>query len=196
MFAPFTWSSPSFTGNNRATYVRLKPGTIIPEFEDKITKSLNSLIEQEYAEMGYTPSANDYPKWKLQRIDDVHLNASKFSFMGQSGGNPRTLQIYLIIAILVLSVAIINYVNLATTRATKRKKEVGVRKVSGAIRGQLVAQFLIESVLQSVIAGIIAIALADLLLPVFNAITNRELSLLTTGNWTILISTLLLKVLV
>jgi len=196
VFAPFTWSSPSFTGNNRATYVRVKPGTVISEFEDKITKTLNSLIEQEYVEMGYTPTANDYPKWKLQRLDAVHLNASNFSFLGLSGGNPRTLNIYLIIAILVLSVAIINYVNLATTRATKRKKEVGVRKVSGAIRSQLVGQFLTESVLQSVIAGMFAIAIANLLLPIFNTITDRELGLLAADNWMILIAALLLAIVV
>jgi putative ABC transport system permease protein len=194
VFAPFTWFSPSFTGNNRATYVRVKPGTVIHKFDDKITKSLNSLIEQEYASIGYAATANDYPQWKLQRIDQVHLNASEFPFLGKGGGNPRVLNIYLIIAFLVLSVAIINYINLATTRATKRKKEVGVRKVSGALRSQLLGQFLTESVLQSLIAGVFAIVLADLLLPMFNTITDRELSFLDGDNWLILIPAIILSI--
>ena len=79
---------------------------------------------------------------------------------------------------MVLIVAIINYINLATAQATKRAKEVGVRKATGANRSQLITQYLTESLIQTLLAAVIALLLAEALLPIFNNIIDRQLSLL------------------
>lgn len=177
-FFRFTWYSDSWTGNNRATYLLLKPETDVAALEDKITAALKPLIEQELTSMNYTPSAEDYAEWKLQPLSDIHLHSADFSFIGGKGGNIRSVYIFLLIAGLVLTVAIVNYVNLATAQATKRAKEVGVRKTSGALRSQLSGQFMTEAFFQTSLAALLALVLAEGLLPYFNNVTDRELSLL------------------
>ncbi|MDX1408725.1 MAG: FtsX-like permease family protein, partial [Saprospiraceae bacterium] len=196
LFSRITWYSESFTGNNRATYVKLNRHTRVPELEDKITSLMRTLIEQEYATANYTPTASEFAAWKLQPVASVHLQSSQFGWISDSGGNVRHIYIFLVIGLLVLSVAMINYINLATSRAIKRSKEVGVRKVTGASRGQLLIQFTIEAVLQSLVALVIAVVLAQLLLPLFGLITQRELALFDQGNALILVPAVVLAILV
>ncbi len=87
------------------------------------------------------------------------------------------LQIFAIVAGFVLLVAAINSMNLTTARATRRAKEIGVRKVNGALRSQLVKQFLVESLLITLIAFLLSVLLVNLMLPAFNAFTGKQLSL-------------------
>jgi len=171
------WVNPNWTGNNKATYVKLKPGTSIPDFESKMTKAANKYVGADLDAINYAYKQDELSKWKLQPVEQVYLYSSNFMWNGQEG-NIRYVNIFMLIALLVMIVAIINYVNLSTAQATKRAKEVGVRKTSGATRQQLITQFLTESLLQTLCAAVLAIVIAESLLPLFNGIVDRELSLI------------------
>ncbi len=167
----------SWTGNNPATYVTLNPNTNVRELERKITEAINPRIQKELEKLGST--WEKFPEWKLQPISDAHLNATAEvggPFSIKAGGIQRVYIIGLV-GLLMLVVASINYMNLATAQAARRAREVGVRKVNGASRQQLVFQFLSEATLQCLVALPIAILLAQLALPVFEHMTNRDLVL-------------------
>ncbi len=175
IYTPFTWYSDSWTGNNRATYAKVKSNTDIALLESKITEAITKLILMEYDKINHTPTQDDLAAWKLQPMHDIYLHSSDIGWISGREGNIRYLYIFIVVAILLLFIALINYVNLATAQASERAQEVGVRKVSGAVRTQLVRQFLSESTLQAIGAGIIGLALSKLLLPIFSSIVDRNL---------------------
>ncbi len=119
------------------------------------------------------------PDWKekyqlnIQPIADIYLQ-SKLQNEAEANGDISNLYLLGFIALLVLIIAGINYVNYATARFSKRAKEVGVRKVLGAARQQLIAQFLLETFLISMLAGTTSYFLAELCLPTFNAIAGKS----------------------
>jgi putative ABC transport system permease protein len=92
-------------------------------------------------------------------------------------GNKTTLLIFAVVAVFLVVIAAVNYTNLATARASKRAREIGLRKVSGATRGQMVTQFLSESILVAVISLLISLLVVELLLPGFNTLADKNLSL-------------------
>ena len=167
------WDSANFY-----TYVRLHPGASLPQVEAKVaglvdTARSEELVDDEYA-------------WQLISLLDIRP-----VFEG------RRVYIWLLstIALLILLIACINYINLATARGAKRAREVGVRKVSGAQRLQLVQQFLGESFLTTILALIIAVLIAELVMPFFNAITAKQLAIYYTsdaGFWLYVLGILLL----
>lgn len=111
---------------------------------------------------------------QLQPIKEIHLQSEMNGEWGPNG-SLKTVYIFLAIAVFTLILACINFMNLATARAVKRAKEIGVRKVIGAARKQLIYQFFSESMLMNLVALAIAILLADILLPVFSSYVDREL---------------------
>jgi putative ABC transport system permease protein len=195
IFTRFTEDGDYWTGNNRSTYVRLNPNANKTGLEKKIKTDVNKLIEEEYLASNYTPTAEDLPGWGLQVLPKIYLQSDDYGFLGYSSGSMKNLYIFALIALLVLTVAIINYINLTTARASQRSKEVGVKKVAGAGRGLLTTQFITESVLQACVAGLIALILAELCLPFFNTVTDRELAVLTGDTFWIIAGTLSLGVL-
>ena len=112
----------------------------------------------------------------LQPITDIHLK-SNLRYDSQNNGSLARVRIFAIIGIIVLLLACINYINLTTAGASKRAKEVGVRKVAGSDRFQLIRQFLAESMMVAMLALIIAFVLVQLALPAFNNISGKHLSL-------------------
>lgn len=113
--------------------------------------------------------------FQLQPLTKIHLAPERLGdFPGH--GNAQYVNIFFIIAILILVVACINFMNLATARSARRAKEIGLRKVAGAVRGQLILQFLSESVFISFLSLLLAIAIVSLFLPVFNELANKKLS--------------------
>lgn len=195
VYTRFRETGNYWTGNNRFTYVRVAPPTNIPNLEDKITADISELIKQEYLSENYTPTAEDIPGWKVQPLNDLYLDSDKFFTMGVQEGSMENIYILSIIGLLVLLVAIVNYINLTTARASQRSKEVGVKKVTGAGRGLLTTQFITESLLQAVVAGAIAILIAEIGLPFFNMITGREMQLLAGDPTIVLIGLLVLSLL-
>lgn len=176
---PDSFASTSWTGNNPGTYISLHADTHIPSLEQKMTSALNKYVKKEINSIGI--SYEKFPDWRLQGLQDVHLNSANVSGENNSGGNIRNLYIIGLVALLVLVIASINYMNLATAQATQRAREVGVRKVTGATHRQLIVQFLAEATLQTVVALPLAILLADLILPAFEMIVGRNLEL----NWSV-----------
>ena len=116
------------------------------------------------------------PNITLQPLTDIHLHSDYHSSLpGQ--GNIQYVNTFFIVALFILAVACINFMNLATARSARRAKEVGLRKVVGAGRMQLIGQFLGESLFISFIALLIAVGIVYLLLPVFNNLAGKELSI-------------------
>ena len=140
-----------------------------PESKASIEERLNTLMAQ------FIPK--DAPveiRMAAQPLTDIHLR-SNFAGEIQPNGDIRFLYVFGIIALFILVIASVNFMNLATARATKRAREVGVRKVIGAHRSQLIWQFLGESLGLSLVAMAVSIGLAALALPVFNELASKAI---------------------
>ena len=109
----------------------------------------------------------------LEKLRDVYLRSKNDGFVT---GSITNVYIFSIIAIFILGIACINFINLTTARSVERAKEVGIRKVVGAIRYQLVGQFIGESIIISLLAFILAVLLSSALLPLFNQVAGNEIS--------------------
>ncbi|MBB6109572.1 MacB-like core domain-containing protein [Mucilaginibacter lappiensis] len=114
--------------------------------------------------------------FQLQPLTKIHLAPEQQGDL-PGHGNAQYVNIFFIVAILILVVACINFMNLATARSARRAKEIGLRKVAGAIRGQLIIQFLSESVFISFLSLLFALGIVILFLPIFNELANRKLAI-------------------
>lgn len=168
--------------NNYRTYAVLRPGSDLGSFEEK----LGVLASTRLGEFDYYKK---YPErlstYRAQAMTDIHLRSRMNGELGANGDMTYVL-LFSAIAILILFIACINYINLSVARAGNRRREVGVRKAMGAFREQLVVQFLGESVIPTVFALLIAIGLVMGLLPVFNELTARDITLFTVENMILL----------
>jgi putative ABC transport system permease protein len=151
------------------TYIKVKPGTDAVVVEQKIQK----LIER-YAWPQTKPHGSYYVP-HLMPLADVHLHASHITFDMAVKGNAQTVYILSATAIFILIIAILNFINLSTARAVNRIKEVGVRKVVGAFRRQLIYQFITESVIIAFIALLIGGLVTELVLPWLNVFTEKSI---------------------
>ncbi len=115
------------------------------------------------------------------KFSNVYLNYS-FGNAAKSGGRMEHVKLFSLIALFILVIACINFMNLSTAKASRRLKEIGIKKVVGAERKQLIFQFLSESLLLTLLAGIIALVLAAVLLPAFNTITGKQIDFHLTTN--------------
>jgi len=157
------------------TYLELVPGTNIGALESKIKRiSANYILDQEESS-GYRQ------EYSLQNFRDIHLTSDLRSEM-EPNSKKSYVYIFSIIGVFILVIACINFMNLATARSIVRAKEVGLRKVAGAYRSQLVGQFLGESIIMALLSLLLSIGLALLLLPQVNQFTNKELSLNILNN--------------
>lgn len=166
------WDYWNATGTYRSfeTFVMLKEGQDAKRFE----KKMQDIIPQY---MGPTAQANNF--YHLQPLTRRYLY-SRSDYDIQIGGDIKLVYMLSVIAIFILVIACINFVNLATARSVRRAREVGLRKVVGAHRQQLMGQFLSESMLMAVVSLLVAIALVELTLPAFNGLIGHDLSL--SGN--------------
>jgi len=158
-----SWGNVSFY-----TYVQLRENSSLQEVNGKLEK----LIEKT------DPGHNMY---YLQPLTRIHLH-SKFNFDIAECGNIMYVYIFAAAAVFILFIACINFMNLATARAGTRSKEVGVRKVIGAFRADIIKQFFLESILLSLIALVFTVFLIELLIPVFNNLSGKQLALDFSGS--------------
>lgn len=162
--------------NGESTYLLLKPGTDIGDFEKKVRFFTQDKIRSLYK--------NDQQKYLLQwegelyaqRFSDRYLHGRYVNGL-PAGGRIEYVRLFSVIAIFVLIIACINFMNLSTAKATWRAKEVGVKKVVGASRASLVLQYMGESLLLAFAALLVAVLLTAIALPALNAITGKTLSL-------------------
>jgi putative ABC transport system permease protein len=115
-----------------------------------------------------------YFRYHLMPLEDIHLHSNK-SYEFEPNGNINDVYVFSCIAILILLIACVNFMNLSTARSAGRAKEVGIRKVAGSTRGHLITQFLTESVLLSVFSLLLALGIALALMPLFNSLSGKEL---------------------
>lgn len=113
----------------------------------------------------------------LQPLKDIHFNSEGLEASLGRAGNKSYIYIFSIVALFVLLIACINYMNLTTARFTNRAKEIAVRKVAGAMRKNLISQFLSEAMLLTLLALVLAVVLVKIFLPFFNSFTEKQLSL-------------------
>ncbi len=157
---------------NYYTYMKLKPGGNIAAVDKKIRDVFHK----------NQPDNENY--FYSQVLTDIHLT-SNLKWELKPNSDEVYIYIFGTVALFILLIACINYVNLTTARSSLRAREIGIRKVSGAIRGSLIRQFLIESILISLLAAVAALVMAQLLLPAVNSITAKDLNLLPKGNYLI-----------
>lgn len=165
------WSSSSYY-----TYVVLSPNTDI--------QNLTTKLNMYYKRKSEKPDSKNV--WIFQALSDIHLK-SDFNFDIAERTDINHLYLFMGIGVLILAIACINYMNLATSRSSKRSKEIGVRKVIGANRINLIKQFIGESLSLSLLSLLAALILVILLLPLFNFYTGKELDFNPAGNYSFLI---------
>jgi len=182
--------NPNWLSNNYYTYFLLKRGTDPADFERKINRELIAHAGPQLqavtgVSMEQFLSAGNRVGFVLQPLTSIHLD-SRLQYELEQNGNKSTVYIFSAIAIAILLIACINFVNLATARSEKRGKEVGIRKTLGAPRSHLVWQFIAESILMSGVSVLIAVGIVEVLLPLFNDTADKKLSLdLLTNPWSI-----------
>jgi len=150
------------------TYLQLKKGTDLKKFESKLPAYCDKYINN-----------NDWNKKNNVRnalfvipLEDIHLY-SNFNQEAEVNGNGQSVAFLFLIAFLIIGIAWINYINLATARSLERAREVGIRKVAGALRKNLVIQFMVESFMLNLVALIVAAIIVFLLTPWFNQLTGK-----------------------
>ncbi len=138
---------------------------VVPQAEKILGTSWDNLLEN-----------NILIKFSIQNVKDIHLDTS-VSGGFDSGGDMKFIYIFTIIAIFIILLACINFINLSTARSALRLKDVGVRKVFGVQRSVLSLQFMLESLMTVLVAYIIAMVLTEISLPFFNSLTEKSLSI-------------------
>jgi putative ABC transport system permease protein len=189
----------NWMASNYFNYVVLREGTDFKEFETKLPAIIKKYMGPQVEQIGMT-----FEKFKengneiglfVQPLTDIHLY-SDFSSQSEleAGGDAKSVYIFGAVALFMLLIACINFMNLSTAGATKRSKEVGVKKVLGSQRSQLIQQFLSESFISTGIAMIFAAVLVILALPVFNQLSGKALEINFLLRPTVLIALFLLGI--
>ena len=171
--------STNWLNHNYYTYVVLKEGTDPVAFESELsgmlTKYVGPMLQQFLGVdvQQFEDSGNSYG-YKLQKLTDIHLR-SHLQYEFEPNGNPLYVYVFLVAAILILTIAVVNFMNLATARSTTRAREVGLRKVVGSKRRQLITQFLTESVVLTLLSMVAAVVLVYLFLPEYDNMIQLSL---------------------
>ncbi len=174
------------TNNNFGTYFVLRPGANIADFKAKLPQLVETKVFPEVAEL-FNASIEDVLasgtefEYRVMPLTDVHLR-SNLRAEHETGGNILYIWLFAGIALAILVIACINYVNLSTAISSQKAKEVGVRKALGSSRSQLIAQFLSDSLLLSFVSVGLSLFLVKMLLPTMNGFTGKALSLDVFGN--------------
>ena len=187
--ADFIWSMKdahygwgNFLSHNFYTYILLRPGTDYKAFEKNFKQIIQKYVFPQAEELMKVPSMEEFEKsgnklvYTLMPLTDIHLHSDLTAELGVNG-SIQYVYIFSAVALFILLIACINFMNLSTARSANRAQEVGIRKVLGTQRKNLIFQFLTESTLIAIISLLIAIGIAYLVLPLFNDISTKSLSL-------------------
>jgi len=165
----FGWDLNSWDRAFIFTYILLHPESQ-PIDKERLTSYVHSRIED-----------SESLSFQLLALEDIHLKSGGFGGLG-ARGDIRNVYIFSTVALFILLIACINFMNLSTARSTNRAKEVGMRKVLGATRRDVAKRFFSESVLMALLALFLALVIVEFLLPAFNNLTAKKLSLDFQGN--------------
>ncbi len=147
------------------TYVQLDPAAVLDTVNNKVIGHIKANNESSVTDI------------YLQPLTDIYLGDVDFTVEVSRKGEMMYVRIFIVVALFILLISCINFMNLSTARSAKRAKEVGLRKTVGANRNQLIVQFLTESVVFTLVAVVLAIVIVAILLPSFNQLTSKEFSL-------------------
>jgi len=179
--------NPIWMSNSYSTYILLKPNSNYKTVEDKMPELLKKYVGPELQQyMGisiddFEKQGNKY-RFFFQNLKDIHLdNSIQQEFKAAS--DPKFLIIFGSIAVLIVLIAAINFMNLSTAQASKRAKEVGIKKIGGSTRGMLIMQFLSESFILSFVSLILAVIFIKVTLPYFNNLLGSNLDLRLFAQW-------------
>ena len=175
-------------------FLKVKPGTDIRQLQAQMPAWEKRNIPDE-DNGGVHFNQGDDQDWHFINVADIHLGKAQDATM-TPGNDGKSIATFAVIAVLILGMAIVNFTNLATARASQRAREVALRKVLGANRRQLIIQFVAESVLISATSMILALALVELLVKPFAAFLESDLSLNYIGEGGILLPAIILTLLV
>ena len=167
----WSWWGPSYH-----TYLKLRPGSDIVEVEALLREMPSRYVGDEESGSGYRQFLY------LQPLEDIHLN-SHYRYELGDNSQRQYVAVFAAVAFFILLIACVNFMNLATARSAERAKEVGLRKAVGAGKGQLISQFLGESVVITLFALLASLLLIQLLLPYFNAVALKSLTLNYIERW-------------
>lgn len=191
---------PGWTGNSIYTYIRKTPGTNPTDINAGLERLVNLHVAEELErEMGI--NFDDFRKqggmysYLVFPMTDTHLKSEYIDDM-EGSSDMKYVYIFSGVGIFILLIACINFMNLSTARSAGRAKEVGLRKTLGSQRGQMIIQFLSESLVYSLVAVILAVGISFLVLPQFNMLAGKELSLAVLTQPTFIIAVLVLVVVV
>jgi putative ABC transport system permease protein len=172
----------NYLSHNFQTYIVLKEGTDYKAFEKNFTQVVDKYILPQAKQFMNIGSMDDFKKagnkleYSLMPLTAIHLHSDRFPEL-DTNGNIQYVYIFGAVALFILLIACINFMNLSTARSASRAKEVGIRKVLGTERKNLISQFLTESTLMALISLLIAVTLAWIALPYFNDIAAKSLSI-------------------
>ena len=174
----YQWGN--FLSHNHQTYLLLRSGTDYIEFEKNFKQFINKYVIPQAAQFMEIKSMDEFEKagnkleYSLMPLTNIHLRSDRVAEMSING-NIQYVYIFSAVALFVLVLACINFMNLSTARSASRAKEVGIRKVVGSEKKLLIRQFLTESILTTVISTVLAIGIAWLCLSWFNNLSAKEL---------------------
>ena len=165
--------------NNYISYILAKPGVQQSFLQARVDATVDNYLSKQLQDLLHASTADmkkqgNYFRYHLMPLLDIHLHSNK-SYEFEANGNINYVTIFSFIALLILLIACVNFMNLSTARSANRAKEVGIRKVAGSTKGNLIVQFLLESVLLSFFSLLLALGIAWLLLPMFNTLAGKEL---------------------
>ncbi|GAB3704457.1 ABC transporter permease [Spirosoma flavus] len=192
--------SPSWMTSGFFTYLVLAKGYNPKQLEAKLPQMVNKYMGPQLQQaFGMTMTQfrqkGNEIGFRIQPLTDIHLHSNLTGEI-EANGDVQYVYIFGAIAVFMLLIACINFMNLSTAGASKRAKEVGIRKVMGSVRQSLTNQFLIESLLLTMIALVLAIGLVYMALPLFNELAGKALALNFGGNNWLLPGLLMLGIIV
>ncbi|HET6254482.1 MAG TPA: ABC transporter permease [Puia sp.] len=166
-------------GQNCIGYVLARPGQSREFLQSRVNATVNTYIGKAMQAELHESIQNmerqgAHFRYRLMPLLDIHLHSNKIAEF-EPNGNIVYVYVFSFIALLILAIACVNFMNLSTARSANRAKEVGIRKVAGSSRGQLIFQFLTESILLSMFSLLLALGVALALLPMFNQLSGKQL---------------------
>jgi len=174
------YTQTSWDWNDYYTYIELKKGADVKALRTRLPDFMN----RHYNSLPEHKSVNDYNLLQLFPLTEIHLT-SHYGEEAEANGDGSSVNFIFMIAFFIAGIAWINYINLATARSLERAREVGVRKVLGALRTDLIRQFLVESLLLNGLALILALLITWSVNPLFNRLTGRTIETLPLTYWEI-----------
>ncbi|WP_299287214.1 ABC transporter permease [uncultured Mucilaginibacter sp.] len=183
-------NNPVWLNNSFVTYLLVRPGTSQQSIDNYLKDAAKKYVEPQvqtffHSNFNDLAKKGDFLRYQTIPLTRIHLY-SDLTNEAEPSGNIQYVYIFIVVAVFILLLACVNFMNLSTARSAGRSKEVGVRKVLGSDKATLVTQFLTESVLTGLLAMVIALFIAMLFLPYFNQLAGKEtgLSLFSSG-WTL-----------